>query len=331
MYIIADIGGTNARMVLVSAADLRTESESRYTRTYLSQSISSMDALIVKFLEDAGYQDEILGLFCAIPGDVVGNEVEAMNLSHWGKISGPSIGRRLGIPIVRLLNDFEAVAYVLNSLTPTDIICIRRGTITMNSGLKVVIGLGTGLGVAFAVKSGEVWTPMSSETGFLPVWSQDGESGLLIEYLKQKHRTSTVAYEHICSGEGISNVYKFVCHQSGVTFTESLKASEIAERYATSAEARKTCDIVLNQLGRFLSLVCLMYKPTGGIYLTGGAMGSLASVISVNKTPLISGITSRDNSVLLDIALRPHIYVVQKENIGLVGIRSFALLNSECT
>jgi hypothetical protein len=57
----------------------------------------------------------------------------------------------------------------------------------------------------------------------------------------------------------------------------------------------------------------------------------LASVISVNETPLISGITSRDNSVLLDIALRPHIYVVQKENIGLVGIRSFALLNSECT
>ncbi len=325
MYIVADIGGTNARLELLTRDQLDGSLPPTYAQVYASQTMDSLESLIRKFVMDYGTEVSISAVFCGIPGDVTENEVDAMNLLHWGRISGGLAARTLGIPKLLLVNDFEAAAHVLNSLSGSDVIHLHEGTQTGTS-VRAIVGLGTGLGVSFAVKdSSGSYRPLASEAGYIPFIELNSHDSRLAQYVRGITGSNTVAFEHVCSGPGLVNIYKYVCHEKSIECPETLSPLDICREYTVSIVARETCDILFEFLGRFLSLLALVYKPTGGIYLTGGTMDSLGPILMANLKQFLIGLACRDHPVLVDIALRPSIYLIKKANVGLWGARELAI------
>lgn len=82
MYIVADIGGTNARMELHQRlkGDSRGVIEPSFRKVYDTADIPSICALIRTFVIDSGLESPVKLIVCGIPGDVNDNTVGMLEL-----------------------------------------------------------------------------------------------------------------------------------------------------------------------------------------------------------------------------------------------------------
>jgi glucokinase len=322
MIITGDIGGTNARLELHSSDGLNSKSPPVYRRTYPTGNVSSFIGLITQFIADSGCLEKVKIVVCGIPGDVVNNEVDAINIPHWGTIDGNAASSTLGIPTVVLLNDFECAAYALNGLDTNDIDCVRPGT-SASGSTKAMIGVGTGLGVAFATKCGDYVRPCASESGWIPLWEISEDDRELARNLRNSLGVDTISFEHVCAGPALVRLSEYLARETGVSVSYS-SPSEICAKYDDCPIAQQSVNLVLKFLGRFLSVISLTYKPTGGIYLTGGTMESLAPILRLSRS-FTEGLNSHRHPILLNIAKNPSVYIIRKKDVGMWGAREFAL------
>jgi glucokinase len=322
MIITADIGGTNARMELHSTDGLNLGFPVVFKKTYATSNITHLSGLLVTFVADAGFQiSQVSTAICGIPGDVVDNYVEPINIQHWGEIDGRKTARESGIPHVYLLNDFECAAYSLNSLCENDLVCLRRGSASAGP-VKVIVGVGTGLGVAFVSQNGHYYQPHPSELGWIPFWEINALDRELAAAFREQLRSDTVSFENVCAGPSLVNIYRFMARKQGEDSSLSTP-KDVCENYATSVSARAAVDIMSEYLGRFLSILSLSFKPSGGIYLTGGTMDSLASIISTSEC-FVKGLDAQKHPILSSICKSPTLYYIRKHDVGMWGAREFA-------
>lgn len=74
-YIVADIGGTNARLEL----RIRLPREGAlFSQTLSTQQYSSCEALIMAFMSNAGYSGDLELVVLGIPGDIKNNSVRKL-------------------------------------------------------------------------------------------------------------------------------------------------------------------------------------------------------------------------------------------------------------
>ena len=326
MIITGDIGGTNARLELHSRNGISSKGDPVFKRTYQTEDVPSFIGLITQFILDARCLDKVEIVVCGIPGDVIKNQVEAINIPHWGTIDGNTASSTLDIPIVVLLNDFECAAYALNGLNTDDIDCIRPGTSTSGS-TKAIIGLGTGLGVAFATDCGDYFRPSASESGWIPLWEISEDDRKLASDLRSSLGVDTISFEHVCSGPALVRLSQYVARMAGTSVSYSTPR-EICANYANCDIAKESVELVLRFLGRFLAVLSLTYKPTGGIYLTGGTMESLAPLLCLSQS-FTKGLNSHKHPILLNIAKSPSVYIIRKRDVGMCGAREFALIQGK--
>jgi glucokinase len=83
MYIVADIGGTNARMELYHRIKGNSSGfiEPSFRKVYDTADIPSISALIRTFVIESGLESPVKLLVCGIPGDVENNTVGMLELS----------------------------------------------------------------------------------------------------------------------------------------------------------------------------------------------------------------------------------------------------------
>jgi len=324
MIITADIGGTNARMELHSLDGLKARVGPVFKKTYATQTVETFVTLILRFVSDSGHQvSQVSAAICGIPGDVVDNRVEAMNIRHWGIIDGEESAKEAGIESVFLLNDFECAAYSLNNFIPSDLNLLRAGTAS-GGPVKVIVGVGTGLGVAFATKTGKYYQPRPSESGWIPFWEITEFDRDLCKEFRKNLQSDTVSFEQVCAGPSLVNIYKYLVKKSS-NEARFQNPKDICTNYSSCAFAREAVDIMIEYLGRFLSVLCLTYKPTGGLYLTGGTMDSLAPLIARSES-LVKGLDSQKHPILLSISRAPSVHYIEKQDVGMHGAREFALV-----
>lgn len=326
MIITGDIGGTNARLELHSLQGLVTRSCPIYKKTYPTDRVPSFSALILQFMNDSGSQGKVDVVVCGIPGDVVDNRVDAINIAHWGTIDGGITERELAIGKVALLNDFECAAYALNGFMEEDVMCIRQGS-SSHGSTKAIIGVGTGLGVAFATSRGDYLQPGASESGWLPFWEITDDEREMARELREKLAVNTLSFEHVCSGPALVRLTSYIAKKLGsdVSYTNP---RDICANHQKCPVAEQSVNLMLKFLGRFLSLLSLTYKPTGGIYLTGGTMDSLLPLLTASNA-FCDGMDSHQHPILLSIARGPSVYIIRKPDVGMWGARDFALLNKQ--
>nr|MCX3323115.1 glucokinase [Bacillus paranthracis] len=145
----------------------------------------------------------------AVAGFVSNGEVEVTNLP-W-MVSEQYISEGLGIDKtkVKVINDFEAIGYGIESLDrEKDIITIQEGK-KDDDNLCAVVGAGTGLGMCLVSYDKDdkprVYKTEGGHVEFSPV---DDEQVELFKFMRKTfHR---ITPERFCSGYGIYNIYKYV-------------------------------------------------------------------------------------------------------------------------
>lgn len=272
-FIVADIGGTNARFSLVTGFNSATKDlELSHQQVYACQDFINFEDLIGGYISSLGDVKPI-GAAVAIAGPLLGNCIKMTNLT-W-EISAETIQKQFKLKRFRCINDFGALAYSTLQLAQDDLLVIHQGVDNANAS-RAIIGPGTGLGVAGLVKSGDHWLPVAGEGGHVtcaPVSKIEMEIRKIIEP-GDKH----ISAERFVSGPGLVNIYKALSQINNTAF-EAISPSEISQRAITKSD--RACEEALKQFCKMLGTVagnaCLVYGAFGGVYLGGGILPKIQS------------------------------------------------------
>lgn len=272
MILAGDIGGTKTVLALYGAED-------PIDRPFRSQKFASgnyagLEPIIAEFLHGIE-QPPHVGTF-GIAGPIQGRSVQTTNLP-W-LVDADDLEQRFQFRTVDLLNDLQATASAVPFLPPEHICTLHSGEPDPH-GPIAVIAPGTGLGMAFLVRTADCYRALPSEGGhmsFSPVTTAEIE---LLSFLQD--RFGHVSFERICSGSGLPNIYDYLLstgrYDEPAWLRQQLAAvSDRTPVIASAALAHRsalceaTLDLFVTVLANAIGNVALLTLPTGGIYLGGG-------------------------------------------------------------
>jgi glucokinase len=263
--LIGDIGGTNARFALANPERPGFSD----AITFQCADYASADDAIRRYLDELqAVPPDVICL--AVAGPVINGTVQVTN-NHW-TLSVADIAADFNISDVKLLNDFEAVAFSIPQLQPDDTELIglpdRKSTLDENFNIAI-LGPGTGLGTAGLIGRKQSAIPIVGEgghVGFAP------KSQVQVEILNAlRSKFDRVSVERLVSGSGIENIYWALTRIHGEQRTQ-LSAEEI---FASSCDdgdprASETVQMFFEILGQVAGDLALTLGATDGVYLAGG-------------------------------------------------------------
>jgi len=181
-----------------------------------------------------------------------------------------------------LVNDFEALALSVPRMTLGQLNILRVGGVSSDAP-KVVIGPGTGLGVAGIVLlqlDGETrWRAVPSEAGHITFAPHDDFEFDLLRHLRGKH--SRISVERVVCGEGLEALHAFLLSCSGAMALRPANAAEITrDALADESVARETVMRFLAILGSFAGDCALLYAARGSVYFGGRILPRIWPLVS---------------------------------------------------
>jgi glucokinase len=276
MRILAgDIGATNARLAVVEWANdgPRFLEEAHYESTRYE----ALEPILRDFTGSLGSPPEVGCL--GVPGPVVDGGA-VLTILGW-EARERSLAEAAGIPGLRILNDFEAVARSVPLLDEGDLAVLQEGTAPGAGGSRppvAVVGAGTGLGHAYLTWNGEVLQVYPSEGGHTDFAPRTPLEWQLRDYLAARY--GRVSCERVVSGPGLMNVYRFLAdtgwapESPGVRDEMALEdpAAVIASRGLEGSDplCEKALEIFVSCYGSQAGDVALVLRSEGGVYLAGG-------------------------------------------------------------
>ena len=260
--LIGDIGGTNARFsMLVDAGSPPVEFDNVRTADHaniddaIEQGIYARTALRPR--------STVLALAAPIEGD----EIELTNCP-W-VVRPRDLHERLGIGDVTLLNDFEAQALATVALGPEHLERIGGGDEPEPNGSRVILGPGTGLGVAGMVHARGIWIPVPGEGGHVDLGPRSPRDLKVWPHLEPID--GRISAEQMLCGRGLVNTASAVAASRAETprflAPSDVTAAALAGSDPVAAEA---LDIFVTCLGRLAGDLALVFMAQGGVYLSGG-------------------------------------------------------------
>jgi len=322
MLILAgDIGGTKT---LLQIADFDGSNKKIiHEHRYVSADYNDLTGMALEFLAEVNNEIGNVKLQSAcfgIAGPVTGRQGWVTNLS-W-ELDADKMQQVLGIPKVRLINDFAAVGYGLEALGDGDLIELQAGKPAKNAPCAL-IGAGTGLGQGMLFWQDDHYEVMSSEGGhcdFAPVDDQQIE---LLSYLIE--RFGHVSYERVCCGRGLVNIYEFLRDQNPQTESEAMKeamssgdpaaAVSIAGLEGNDDLASQAMHLFAKIYGQQAGNLALTCMSGGGVYIAGGIAPKV--IEKLKDGTLITAFNAKGRMVKLTEVMPVH--VVMNANVGLMG------------
>ena len=272
LLLAGDIGGTSTRIGLFDVVERRIAPVT--VEKYVSHEHTGLDAIVQMFRRQHG--QAIQGACFGVAGPVIGHHVETPNLA-WD-VDGATLARTLSLPKVGLINDLEANAHGVFTLTPADFVELNAGA-PKATGNMAVISAGTGLGEAGMYWDGGRHHPFATEGGHADCAPR---TELEIELARYLHRTlgPHVSWERVVSGPGLARVYEFLRDTGRGTepswLTEALKVGDPPAIVSTAALDGKS-DLCVQALDLFIDVyggeagnLALNLMATGGVYVGGG-------------------------------------------------------------
>lgn len=261
--LLADIGGTNVRF-----ATLTPDGKIGAAEAWLTALYPDFATAVRTYAEIAGVTLPFEGAAICAAGPLEGDHIDLTNCS-W-KISVSEIAAATGAKKPILVNDFAAVARALPALGENDLIHFG-GTQPLDLAPKVVLGPGTGLGVAGLVPDDmRKWTVVAGEGGHVDLAPHDEREIAILFHLIREY--GHVSVERVLSGPGLETLYLAIAALDG----KSLKAKPIAADIAKAARAKtdptatEAIQLFTGWLGSVAGNLALSFGGRGGVYIAGG-------------------------------------------------------------
>ena len=274
MLIAGDIGATTTRLALVSPQSGPREyiaEQEFHTADY-----KGLQPVVEAFLANNGGKAD-----CAcfdVAGPVIGGRAHLTNLP-W-EFDEEALCRGLKLKRVSLLNDLHAIAHAVPHLQPEEMVVINEGKAVPKSPIAVMAP-GTGLGEAFLIWSGKDYIACSSEGGHADFAPTNPTQVGLLAFLTARYRHA--AYERVCAGSGMADVYDYVRSLDPAAEVPAFAALLLAAADRTppildaalhdasnNPLAAQTLRIVIDVWGAEASNLALKVLSTAGVYLAGG-------------------------------------------------------------
>jgi len=261
--LVGDVGGTNARFALAHRVDGRPVLENLQSfpaaehPTFLGGVRAYLDGCDVK----------PTGGVLAVAGPVTDGEIDLTN-SPWRVSEGEL--QTLGLKPVRLINDFEALAWGA-PVVPTDQLASLGGPEVGEDHAAIsVLGPGTGFGVSTLARDiygNEIAMP--SEGGHACFAPGDPIEDEILRILRKRY--TRVSIERLICGPGLLNMHRALAEIDG-------RETHIDDPAQITAEAledpRSHCGATLARfcaiLGAVAGDIALTTGARGGVYVAGG-------------------------------------------------------------
>jgi glucokinase len=205
-------------------------------------------------------------MMLAIATPLVGDRFRLTN-APW-IIDPAQLRKRFGLQEVVLMNDFAAQGLAALALGPDDLVRIG-GDEVVDGHPKVVIGPGTGLGIAQIINVGGKWAVIPGEGGHIDLGPRSAREMAIWHFLKKED--GRMSAENALSGRGLENLYQAICRLEGDR-VEAWDASDISHRGLKDSDvhAREAVELFLTLLARIAGDMALLSLAYGGIYVAGG-------------------------------------------------------------
>jgi glucokinase len=309
--LIGDIGGTNARFALL----IDPHAEPKMFEIVQTSDFATIDeAIQAAVLDKTSLQPRTAVL--AIAGPVDGDEIALTNCPWVVKPHAMIAG--LGLADVIIINDFEAQALAVVALDDSNLTAIGGGTPELY-GSRVVLGPGTGLGVAGLVHARHTWIPVPGEGGHVDVGPRTIRESDIFPYLEPIE--GRISAEQLLCGRGLVNIYQAIVAERGGTALLAQPAEvSIAGLDGSDADAAEAVDLFAVILGRVAGDMALVFMARGGVFLAGGISQRILPAL---QRPAFRA-AFNDKAPHSELMASMPIYVVTHPTAALVGLAAFA-------
>lgn len=267
--LVGDVGGTNARFALVPEPGAPPLLVS-HART--GEHPTAEEALAEAIARAPARPN---GAVLCVASPILGRAARLTN-ADW-TFDGPVLAERLGLAQGLLLNDFEAAALSLAVLRGEDVRPVGP-PVPVGRGPRVILGPGTGLGVAALVEAGGCMIAVPGEAGHVAFGPASLGEETFWPHLERV--AGRVTPEAVLSGPGLVRLHRAMAASEGREAPET-DPRDIAERARARAcpHCLATARAFLDLLARFSGDMGIVFGATGGVYLRGGVIASLAPMI----------------------------------------------------
>lgn len=313
-FLAGDIGGTKT-LLQISA----TDGTPVLQKSYPSAGYVGLAEILEDFLREAGVPDIAAACF-ALAGPVAGRQVKLTNLP-W-EVDADELAARFAIPRASLINDFEAVGHGIAALQPSDLLTLQAGE-PQAGGVRLVVGAGTGLGVAWLTRANGSDAVHPSEGGHMDFAPTDALQYELFQYLQKRY--GHVSCERIVSGPGLVAIFEFL-RDSG-KYVPSARfmgemvrgdAAAVIAQFARQEDEPIACmalELFLQVYGAFAGNLALVALPRGGIYVAGGIAAKIAA--TMQRGGFLQ--TFRDKGRFAGLLETLPLHIVTNPQVGLLG------------
>ncbi len=254
--LLSDIGGTNARFALLSDGVMGAVS------VLAVADHPTIEAAVAAFLGDRRPDTAVI----SAAGPVSDGRIPMINAGR--VVDAAALRAGFGFRSVRLVNDFEALAWALPALTPADLLPLGPLSIP-GPGTLCVIGPGTGFGLAALIRNPGGDTAIATEGGHASIAAEDKRDEAIIRVLRDQF--GQVSIERILSGPGLVNLYHAVGIADGLVLRERTNAQIVQHAIAGTCEASvATLETFCAFLGSVAGNAALSFGAMGGVYIAGG-------------------------------------------------------------
>ena len=307
--LLADVGGTNVRFAVL-ADDAIGPIEHFRVAEY-----PRFEDALTAYLNAANERASVRNGIFAVAGVVKGERCALTN-NDW-IVDGGQLRTGFAFRDVKLINDFEAVAWSLPHLADRDLRKLGGGDRRAGS-LMLAFGPGTGLGVAaYVPQAGGL--VLHSEGGHVTLAGGSPREDAIIALLRS--RFGHVSAERVLSGPGLQNLYRTIAALDGLSLPE-LRASEISRAAiaGTNATSRDALDIFCAVLGDVAGNFALAFGSQGGVFLGGGIVPHMRDYLPGSQFRARFDAKGRMSAYVEAIP----VYLILHDDPAFIGLKSLA-------
>ena len=308
--LVGDIGGTNGRFALLTAKNAELIS----FPTVRTADFANIDDAIRGAIFNATDIRPKSALL-AIAGPVSSDEIELTNCP-W-VIRPKVMMATLGFEEVIVLNDFEAQALAVVALDKEHLEQIGGGGVDPVAG-RVVLGPGTGLGVAGLINARGVWQPIPGEGGHTDVGPRTVRDAQIFPFLEAIE--GRISAEQILCGRGMVNLYRAICRADKIDAVYGQPSDVTAAAAKGDAQALETLSLFATFLGRVAGDLALVFMAKGGVYLSGGIAQKILPVLKMGEFRT----AFNDKAPHGEIMSKLPVFVMTHPLAAVIGLAAFA-------